>query len=526
MSLQPCSGTTINAPPYGGDPVDDSASASRIPTERLLLPPEFVDSLNADVHEACDQDQFALLTPEELQTLRSLGPLFINSHSVLLRHLPLKKFLAFKPEILDRLKPDVLADMEDEVLDGIDPTIWNAFTDEMFEVLDASFLNKLGEEYIGRLTWTAFEHLVDPSMSTAEKAEVLAAQTHDSLRLFFLQLPEKIFQRAIERKQKQDEERKQTAYIGAVRQQALCFGLLGAGWLGGTSISMNTRQCSVAGGLSSARFTAATNQAARTVADPLLSIAVGTCGLAILTNLFSIARQMPTWGPEEYLALGTVAVAAGAGVVLFAPGAGGVLGLGLATTTAGSILTLPVARLGKKLWSYGKHLWHTPQQREPMSADPTIVATIKAAQEECQQAFRTTVKATKNLQNVITDQQIFAELMRQSPRPPEQLKMLMERYGAEEEAALSAKMQEKYTEMVTLIHRAQSANRLLVQEKRALIQRLERTLPESEQKRNHNDPFPSPGTLRHDLHWLNDWLTLLRIQQRNLEERFPGLSDA
>jgi hypothetical protein len=505
---------------------------SRMRQQWIPFPPEFANSLTEEVYTACSFDQFATLTHEEQEKLRSLGPHFINNHASQLQYIPLKKFLAFNPDVLDKLKPSVLDDMQPEVRNLIDPAIWNKFTDEMFAVLDAPFLNKLGVEHIGRLTRSSFEHLCGPSKTTAEKAKVLAAHTQESLKKNLQQLPERTFQR----RQEQEESRKQTAYIGAIGQQAISFSLLGAGLLSATGkglTGLKMGQSYVAGGLTSAGFTEAGKQVVQAAATPLVPVIVGACGLTIVANLFSIARQMPTWGPEEYVALGTVAVAAGAGVALFAPGAAGVLGIGLATTTAGSILTLPAARLGKKIWPYGRRLWHEIQQRTsrvwetkrpiptvgPLRVDPSVVTTIDAAVQDCTRAFEATTEAIERVQSVIADQ----ELLHHSDHASERLQMLMDKYGAREERELATKIQEKCTEMVALIHQTRNANDVLLREKGSLIQQIERTLPESEQKRDLRGPFPCSNTTRWHLNRIDDRLRLIRLQQQNLDERLPKL---
>jgi hypothetical protein len=341
-----------------------------------------------------------------------------------------------------------------------------------------------------------------------------------------------------QRRQEQEESRKQTAYIGAIGQQAISFSLLGAGLLSATGkglTGLKMGQSYIAQGLTSAGFTEAGKQVARAAAAPLVPVVVGAYGLTIVANLFSIARQMPTWGPEEYVALGTVAVAAGAGVVLFAPGAAGVLGIGLATTTAGSILTFPLARLGKKIWPYGRRLWHEIQQRTsrvwetkrptpivgPLRVDPTVVATIDAAVQDCNRAFEATTEAIERVQGVIADQ----ELLHHSNHAPEQLQMLMDKYGTREKTELPTKIQEKGSEMVALVHRTRNANDLLLREKRSLIQQIERTLPTTEQKRDLRGPFPCSNTTRWHLNRIDDRLSLIRFQQHNLEQNLTKLQN-
>jgi hypothetical protein len=371
-------------------------SASRMREQWTPLPAEFANSLSPDVYRACGYDQFATLTPNEMAKLRSLGPDFINTHAVLLQYFSLKRFLSFNLEVLDKLKPDVLAAMEPQVLEGIKPEKWNEFTDEMFDLLNAAFLNKLGKEYIGNLTKAAFEHLFRPSLTRAKKLEILENYHPDSSRSYFPHLHEIIAQRAVEaeRGEAEEEAKKQAAYGASIGQQGAGWVQIGAGTLsaaavcgglkvsgsfagegltaGGSYVSQGLTYVGLeeAGKAVAKAGAEAGAEVAAAAARPLEALITGASGLAIAANLFSIARQAPTWGPEEWAACVAVSVAAGAGVVVFTPAAAGVLGIGLAASTAGSALTLPAARLGKKLWPYGKRFWHGAKQRATRALKP------------------------------------------------------------------------------------------------------------------------------------------------------------
>jgi hypothetical protein len=310
--------------------------------------------------------------------LRSLGPDFINTHAVLLQYFSLKRFLSFNPEVLDKLKPNVLAAMEPQILERIKPEKWNEFTDEMFDLLNAEFLNKLGKEYIGNLTKAAFEHLFRPSMTRATKLEILENYHPDSSRAYFPHLHEIIAQRAVEaeRGEAEEEAKKQAAHGAAIAQQSAGLFQIGGGVLSASALGIGGLKVGgsyVGQGLSSMGFAEAGKGIALAAAKPMVAAVAGASVLGIGANLLAIARQAPTWGTEEWAACAAVSVAAGTGVVVFAPAAAGVLGIGLAASTAGSALTLPAARLGKKLWPYGKRFWHGAKQRAARALKPKRV---------------------------------------------------------------------------------------------------------------------------------------------------------
>jgi hypothetical protein len=353
-------------------------SASRMREQWTPLPAEFANSLSPDVYRACGYDQFATLTPNEMAKLRSLGPDFINTHAALLQYFSLKRFLSFNPEVLDKLKPNVLAAMEPQILERIKPEKWNEFTDEMFDLLNAEFLNKLGKEYIGNLTKAAFEHLFRPSMTRATKLEILENYHPDSSRAYFPHLHEIIAQRAVEaeRGEAEEEAKKQAAHGAAIAQQSAGLFQIGGGVLSASALGIGGLKVGgsyVGQGLSSMGFAEAGKGIALAAAKPMVAAVAGASVLGIGANLLAIARQAPTWGTEEWAACAAVSVAAGTGVVVFAPAAAGVLGIGLAASTAGSALTLPAARLGKKLWPYGKRFWHGAKQRAARALKPKRV---------------------------------------------------------------------------------------------------------------------------------------------------------
>ena len=331
------------------------------------VPPEFANSLSPDVYAACQFDQLAALTPEEMARLQSFGPDFINAHAVLLRYIPLKKFITFEPRILHKLKPDVLAAMDPHVRDGIKPEKWNEFTNEMFDLLNAEFLNKLGREYIGNLTKAAFEHLFRPSMTREQKLEILENFHPDSSRTYFPHLHELMTQRAVETERiaAEEEARKQAAHGAAIAQQATGLFQIGGGVLGASALGVGGLKVGgsyVGQALSSVGFTEAGAGVAAAAAKPMAAVVAGAAGLGIAANLLAIVRQAPTWGSAELAACTTVSIAAGVGVFVFAPAVAGALGVGLAASTAGASLTLPAARLGKRLWPYGKRAWQRAAQ--------------------------------------------------------------------------------------------------------------------------------------------------------------------